>query len=180
MGSYFLVINAQYQSEQAQLIQSTLVNILPNKDYQLPEAVIKIDSQKSTDPLIDILKLNFKNPLQFDATESKAPSSQITSYLWDFGDRQSGNQAKVTHQYDLSQVSIQLFPVLRIKDQNGFLADTFVELENQTATDQQFAAATSSTTSKLESNNLEKYKLPGTVILGVILLGVVFYIRKRR
>jgi hypothetical protein len=181
IGSYFILINAQYQKEQTQIIQSVLLNIVPSKDFQLPQAIIKINGQKSKDPLTDILKFDFQNPIQFDATESKS-STQITSYTWDFGDRQSSSNATVSHSYDTKQ--IQVFPVLRIKDSNGFIADNFLELENKKLTDQPDnntqASSTPQSVQQPKTDFLDKLKIPAAIVLGLILLGVILYIKKRR
>jgi hypothetical protein len=181
MGSYTVVINAQYQSEISQIIQSVMINILPNKDYQLPVTQIKVNGQKSKDPLTDILKLDFEKPLQFDGSESQAKGGQITSYTWDLGDRQTSNEAKVTHHYNPKQ--IQVFPVLRVKDNNGFISDNFLEVQNQQVTYQQTDSDVSANNPQVKSstsNTFGKLKIPGAVAILLILIGGVLLFRKRR
>ena len=126
-GSYVLTIMAAYRTDEPQLIQSTLINILPDKNYQMPEAKIVANNQSSKDPLIDIIKADFKEPVQFKSSDSTAKDG-VKEYLWDFGDGQTSNDPNPTHTYD--QEAFQVFPVLRVKDQNGFIHDTYIQLEN--------------------------------------------------
>jgi len=135
IGSYIIKIYADDgTTPKPQLLESVLVNIVPalpadgpDKNYQLPQAKITVNSQQSKDPLTDILQFSFQDKLNLDASESRAQGS-IAEYFWDFGDQKSGIGPSQTHQYpaDLSQV----FVVLRVKDSNGFLADNFVEIQN--------------------------------------------------
>ena len=128
IGSYIVKIYADDgTTPKPQLLESVLVNVLPasptggpDKNYQLPKAVIKVNGQQSRDPLTDILQFNFQDKLQFECSKSDC--------FWDFGDQKSGFGPTQTHEYpsDLSQV----FVVLRVKDENGFIADNFVEIQN--------------------------------------------------
>lgn len=130
MGSYISKIYADDGTTPTpQLLEATLINVLPNKDYKLPQPIILANNKSSKDPLIDILKVDFGSIVILDGTSSKPGSGKIVSFFWDIGDQQSSDQSKLIHQYkkDFSQV----FPVLRVKDENGFLADNFVELENE-------------------------------------------------
>lgn len=126
MGSYILTITAfDNTTPTPQLLESALINVLPNPDYQLPKAVITVNGRQSQDPLTDILQFQLGTKLHFDASLSKG---QIISYWWDFGDQKSSTQKTVDHYYpgDLTQV----FPVLRVKDNQGFISDSFVEVQN--------------------------------------------------
>ena len=129
VGSYIIKIYADdATTPKPQLIESTLINIIPSKDYSLPQAKIVINGQSSKDPLTDILKGDFKNEFQLDGSTSSS-SNKIEEYFWDFGDQKSATGSNTTHLYsqDLSQV----FVVLRVKDSQGFIADNFVELLNE-------------------------------------------------
>ncbi len=126
-GSYILDIFADDGTTPTpQIIEKTLVNILPNLDYQLPKAVIKVNDQISQDALTDVLSVDFSKSVQLDASSSKG---KIVSFFWDLGDQKSSNEKVVDHQYqkDLTQV----FPVLRVIDNRGLIGDSFVEIENQ-------------------------------------------------
>lgn len=167
-GSYILSITAQYQSEDPQIIQSVLMNILPSSDYQLPKAVIMVNRSTSKDPLTDVLKFNLKQALNFDAAGSTSKSSKIVSYFWDFGDVNSSPDAVTNHTYtrDMGQV----FPVLRVKDANGFIADSFVELENDSSIKNPIVNVQKKIVS---DNSLLKYIAMGgglTVIILLVLL----------
>ncbi len=130
MGSYILTIY-----DNTQVVQSVLLNVLPDKSYKLPKAVIKVNGQGSLDPLIDVLVFKFGDSLSFDASSSIS-ISPITSYFWDFGDGQSSDKDKVTHLY---QKDKQLnFPLLRITNKDGFLSDAYVEIDNEIFTKNAF------------------------------------------
>ncbi len=184
MGSYIMIIYADDGSTPTpQIIQSTMLHILPSKNYQLPKSVIKINNQKSKDPLTDILRFKFSDGLHFDASESNAPSSKIVSYLWDFGDRSSDTTSTITHSYpgDLSQI----FPVLRVKDANGFIADSFVEVENGLYTNNQYMSPNVNSTPN-DSNGIlkrvqdDRMKKFGIWILGFGILTAAIVIMVRR
>ncbi len=149
-----------------QLIESVLVNILPNSSYILPQAIISVNSKQSKDPLTDILQFSFKNQLNFDGSKSSSQNS-ITEYFWDFGDQKSGSGSTQTHSYpsDLSQT----FVVLRVKDKNGFLADQFVEIQNSLNEQNSAAGSSPPPTSPKKSNQLP-LALAGLAVLGVIII----------
>lgn len=127
-GSYYTTIYAAYGTEEPQLIQSTLIHILPDSSYQLPKAIIKVNNQTPSDPLVDIVEHDFSKPVQLDASTSTANSSQIVSYYWDFGDQNSTNDKSPTHKY-IPEIG-QVFPVLRVVDANGFVNDSYVQISN--------------------------------------------------
>lgn len=128
MGSYFVTIYADDGINQPVLFQSTLVHIVPDMAYKLPRAIITVNGEKSTDSLVDPLYFSFDTMLLFDAQTSLSGSAPIHSYTWDFGDMQEGKKTTQKHLYneDLRIV----FPVLRIEDKNGFISDTFVQVNN--------------------------------------------------
>ncbi len=129
IGAYIIDIYADDGSTPTpQLIEKFLLNVLPDKNYQLPKAILKINGQVSKDPLTDILQTDFSKPISFDASGSTA-NGKIVSYFWDLGDQQTSSNPITTHSY--SKELTQIFPVLRIKDQNGFISDNYVELQNQ-------------------------------------------------
>lgn len=182
MGSYILTIYADDGTTPIpQLLESILINVLPNPDYKLPQAKILVNNQTVKDPLLDKLNFPFTSKLNFDASSSIVdPSTQIVSYLWDFGDQQSSKQNIDTHLYVDSQS--QVFPVLRIKDSNGFIGDTFLEVENTDVTEHGLtlteSATPKSTPVSVFSPNTKTYIIAGTV---VVLLAVIsgFLILKR-
>ncbi len=158
MGSYNMTIYVlSPDTTIPQLLQSTLINVLPDRNYKLPRAVLKTNGQISKDPLTDILKVRFKEDVVYDATLSTS-NAPLTGYQWDFGDGSEGNGPTSTHKYD-AQLN-QYFPVLRIKNADGFISDTFVEIENDDNAPQAPAAPQTSS------------KFPW-VTLGFVLLGVL-------
>lgn len=177
IGSYIMKIYADDgTTPKPQIIESVLVNILPaspaggpNDNYQLPQAKILMNSKSSKDPLTDILEADFKNNLSLDG--SKSASSNSLEYFWDFGDQKSASGVNQIHQYpaDLSQV----FVVLRIKDQNGFISDTFVEIQNS-QNKQNNASSSAVSVSKPNKTN----QLPLT-LLGLSLFVVMAFIVRR-
>jgi hypothetical protein len=129
MGSFLLTITANYHGysdpNAKPILQAILLNIVPNKDYKLPQARIKIDHTIIKDPNnpVEISE----NPVTFDAALSTQGSAKIVSYFWDIGDGESTTQPSFQHTYTDS-TKTYIFPMLRIKDANGFISDTFVQL----------------------------------------------------
>ncbi|MBI3485550.1 PKD domain-containing protein [Candidatus Daviesbacteria bacterium] len=178
-GSFILAILAQAPGDSSpQLLQSVMLNILPDKNYKLPKSKIKINGQTVKDPLIDVIKVKFDSQLSLDGSDSTGGSAQIASYFWDLGDQKTSSEKTLTRTYskDLSQ----LFPVLRIQNSDGFIADSFVEIENTDFFDTLLTASASSTpTPKPKDNQTSNLFVPLT---GIILIGGVIFIifRKRK
>ena len=149
MGSYIPKIIVDFSKTEfpgygQQIVQSSLIHVLPDKNYKLPEPIIKVNNQKaqasqeasSGASYIDRLRLkgqnsmefDFNNRLSFDASDSKAGSSRITQFQWDLVQQDVKTGKKVSIKYRLPQAIIT--PVLRVTDENGFIVDTYVNLEN--------------------------------------------------
>ncbi len=166
-GSYIVKIYADDNTTpKPQVIESVLINILPTKDYSLPQAKILVNDTSSKDSLTDILTADFNKPVKLEA--SKNTGSPI-EYFWDFGDQKSTTGLSQEHLYpkDLSQV----FVVLRVKDQNGFLSDSFVEIQNEVQHNVT-ASSSASQTKQIKKTNQLPYTLVALFVLvvGVILL----------
>jgi hypothetical protein len=175
MGSYILTIYADDGSVPTpQLLESALINIIPEKNYKLPQAVIKVEGQSSKDPLTDVLHFPLDQNLHFDATSSTDPEGKIVSYFWDFGDQQSGTTATAQHSYPKDQT--QIFVVLRVTDSKGFISDNFVELENG-----KFVAGENSQNSPAPTAKTASgvNKLPLIALAACLLLGVTFFMVRR-
>lgn len=172
IGSYIATIYANDGTTPTpQLIESILINILPDQNYVLPKAVIKVSGRTSSDPLTDILQADFTKEVNFDGSIS---SGQIVSYSWDFGDGKAGSGAQSSHTYEQKQN--QVFPVLRIKDSNGFIADGYVEVQNQLVTGQSaLKPANQPQSPKPKTGNQLIYSLLG--ISGF--LGILFIIFRK-
>ncbi|MBI2865323.1 MAG: PKD domain-containing protein [Chloroflexi bacterium] len=107
---------------------SVLINVLPDMNYQLPRAVMKINGRGVNDPLVDSLSFPFDGELSFDASHSVDGTAASLSYAWDFGDDRAGSGKVASHSYDRNEA--RFFSVLRVTDSNGFISDTFVEVDN--------------------------------------------------
>lgn len=135
VGSVILKITADDGTTPSpQLLESVLLNILPDKNYQLPVSSIKVNGASSRDPLTDVLQLKFSDELEFDGTSSLGKSAKLISWFWDFGDQATSHDPRARHSYakDLNQV----FPLLRVVDENGFITDSFLEIQNSNLTSQ--------------------------------------------
>ncbi|MCA9392472.1 PKD domain-containing protein [candidate division WWE3 bacterium] len=129
-GSYVLTIMAQYQDLPDQLLESTMINVLPSADYKLPQAKVYVNGVTTEDPANTPLRLDLRNKLEFDASQSSA-ATKIVQYMWDFGDEQTGSGLSVKHAYDLQQPLY--FAALRVVDENGMIGDTYVEIIHETS-----------------------------------------------
>lgn len=206
IGSYSMTIRIKNAPHYMQLNSSdptipfnaVVINILPYTGYQLPQAAIQVNHKSVSDPLTNTLQFDFSKKLLFDASGSKQGSVPIVSYFWDFGDQTSSTQAIVSHMLESSdQTAGQTYSVLRVKDANGFLSDTYVEIDNslyapgnspfkhtmsspkQSKTNQNFLINLSTTfndflkrlTTQIFTNNKINYPLLGLVILFAFFAG---------
>lgn len=164
MGSYILKIYADDSTTPSpQLLESALINIVPAQDYPLPKAIILVDGKESTDPLTDILSFPFGKNIHFDAGKSYSKNAKIISYFWDFGDQTSSQEKETDHYYpkDLTQT----FPLLRIKDSNGFISDNFIELQNEN-NGKPLGGKISPSVSKGAKTPSQ---LPQTIVIGIVI-----------
>jgi len=128
-GTYFLDIHADSgEGFPPQLLQSTAINILPSKDYKLPEAIIEINGKQARDPLLDIIDVDFNKEINFNGSKSSGGQSQVTEYYWDLGDMNSKTGPQFKYKY--SQDPYTVFPLLRIKTADGFIVDSFIQIKN--------------------------------------------------
>lgn len=164
-GSYILSINADYGDPNAAplLIESLLIQVLPDKNYSAPKPVIKINGKKGTKKDYNILEFDLKDRLDFDASESKA-NSKIVSYQWDFGDENTGRGIKQSHKYQLPQAFATV--ILRVTDEKGLFADQFVNVRNSG--------------NNVPPKDTSKMKIiAGTVVIFLIGLVVVIFKKKK-
>ncbi|HZZ99055.1 MAG TPA: PKD domain-containing protein [Candidatus Saccharimonadia bacterium] len=124
-GSYILNITAKYKTDDAQLIESDVIQVLPDANYVLPTASIKVNGHEIADPVNDVRNISFQGvTFEVVAHDSSSPAT----YIWDLGDNVSSKALSVTHSYDKK---LQLaYPILRTKDANGFFTDAYVQMEN--------------------------------------------------
>ncbi len=172
MGSFVLTIFAyDGTTPTPQVIESVMLNILPNKDYQLPKSIIKVNGVESKS-ITDTLHFKFGQNLHLDGSASTDPESKITSYFWDLGDETSSDLENLDHFYPSNGAS-QIFPVLRIRDANGFIADSIVEIEQATANAQ---------VSKTPGDSTTPTSMPPFILIGsvVLVLGFLYALSKKR
>lgn len=195
MGSYITQIEADFsqtgmQDFGKQLVQSTLIHILPNKDYKLPEPVININGQAvSSSNLVfgnfppsegagglfarigskKTLEFDFNKRLSFDASDSKASSSRIIQYQWDLGQGDVAKNKSTSIKYKLPQAFTTA--VLRVKDENGFIAEAAVDLRN-------------SGKNEPTGFSFEEVITPTTLLIStqviIFAVGVTLYLRRKR
>lgn len=131
-GTYFIDIYAESgEGYGPQLLQSTAINVLPNPGYKLPKAVIEVNGKQSKDPLLDTIDVNFSGKQEFNGSKSDPGSSRITQYLWDMGDMTSREGPELIYGYIQNPYTV--FPVLRIKTEDGFIADSFIQIKDENA-----------------------------------------------
>ncbi len=150
MGSYVVDVQIDYgdltrfdfyMGDSLPPTQSILVHILPDKDYKLPQPVVRINNQlpeivttassaATGSAMIsrNNLEIDLNNRLTFDATESKAGTTKIKKYQWDFGQGKEGTKKVDSYRYKLPQYYVTA--ILRVEDENGFFVDTFVDIQN--------------------------------------------------
>ncbi len=174
-GSYVLEITAKTKLiSEPQLIQSTLIQVVPAKPYQLPKSVIHVNGEGVKDPLLDIVKLEFGNNFSLDGTTSSEGSGKIVSYFWDLGDGKSANNPKLAYSYKPEQYAY--FPVLRVTDENGLFSDSFLQVTN-TLNENESLSKSAQNRNMFNAGNFIYLILGGFIL--IILWGVSFPLRKR-
>ncbi len=174
-GSYFMEITAKTKDvSQPQLIQSTLIHIVPNKDYELPKAKILVNGQGTEDPLMDDMKIEFGKDFELDSGATVVGSAKIVEYLWDLGDGKSKKGERVTYQYGMEQYAF--FPVLRVTDENGLFSDAFIQITN---TDDA-TLAVNSTPTLVNHIHRNRYFIISGIVVGLLLVIGPFVFSKRR
>ncbi len=173
IGSYILKIFADDGTTPTpQILESAIVNILPNQNYSLPKSRILVQGKESKDPLTDIIYVDLSKSVELDG--SKTDGVGKLEYFWDFGDQKSAFGATQTHTYKDSNQH-QIFIVLRVKDESGFLSDSFVEVEDINASIN--LSATSSAVTKPASKPTRKNQLPITAAAIITGLAVIVTVR---
>lgn len=136
------VKNLGYSDIEPQSLQTAIINILPNKDYKLPEAYIKVNGKlinyepessnsSETSEFIptNTFKLDLNKNISFDASDSRPGETKIKKYRWNFGqDNKESNNIIDSYRYKLPLTYVSV--ILRVEDENGYYTDTFVNLEN--------------------------------------------------
>lgn len=174
IGTYFAEVKVDSGTGfgGAQNLQSTAINVLPNENYKLPKAVIEVNGKTAQDPLLDIIDVNFSKKQTFSAKKSEAGSSPITEYIWDLGDGTQEDGLEISYQYKENPYTV--FPVLRVKTEDGFISDAYLQIKDESAFED------NSTFSK---ENI--FKFLGVIFLSALIAGVLtfliyrFFLKKR-
>lgn len=173
-GSYFLNLTVRDQSMPApQLLDIALLQILPDRRYVLPKAVIVMDGVESN-TASHAHVLSFDTPHLFDAGHSSLGSKKVVSYFWDFGDGTFSTLQRVSHTY--SPTIREAFPLLRIKDVDGFISDTYITIVNQ-AFDTQ-SGLTNSVTNSPPQKHLPSFLQLPWVLLFIISFCILFFVSR--
>lgn len=169
-GTYFLDIYANSDGGfEPQLLQSTAINIVPYKDYKLPKSVITVNGKESKDPLLDLIDVNFSGKQKFNGNKSEAGSGVITEYFWDLGDLHYAEGKEIIYSYPDNPYTV--FPVLRIKTQDGFIADSFVQIKDENA----FAESDSG----IKNLSFDWKWIIGTIVASLLSAGILTWILSR-
>ncbi|MDP2671599.1 MAG: PKD domain-containing protein [bacterium] len=185
-GTYIVKITVKDPTQNTVFDLNTVqLNILPNKDYSLPQAKIKINGKLVADPLKDTFKVKKGDEIEFDASQSVGDG---LSYQWDFGDgvAQRGKTIKHTYAADF----FPSFPLLRVTDKNGLYNDTFAEFFGPEGGEGFFPnpaykvndSKTSSPTASANSKSKTDFPLLPALGIGgvVVFLTLTFYLTKLR
>jgi hypothetical protein len=123
IGSYTVEIYADFSDDsvEPQLIESVQLNILPDKNYKIPQPIIIVNRQDGD-------KIAMHNPVRFEVVFHTKPSATIASYVWEFGDGKTGKNEMEIHTYDGEQYLAA--PVVRVVDANGFVGDSYKIITN--------------------------------------------------
>lgn len=113
-GSYLVIIEAKLPADSDYIVVDTVqVDILPDKNYQLPSPYVYIGTQFD-DPKKHVLMVS----------DSSADSStSLKAFLWDMGDGNMQNGKSMNRRLEKAEAT-GVQPIFhRIVDANGFVAD---------------------------------------------------------
>lgn len=167
-GTYFAELKVDSGSGfgAPQVLQSTALNILPDNNYKLPKAVIEVNGKQSKDPLLDLIDVNFREKQNFNATKSEQGSSKITKYEWDMGDGTTAEGQELIYSY--SENPYTVFPVLRVKTEDGFISDAYLQIKDESAFE--------GTASDGSKGSINLWVLAGIFGLSVLIAGLTTWL----
>jgi len=131
-GSYFVSMHAvDLETNDKILVFRAILQVVPSSDYVLPKVAVGIrDHGIPTE-----ITTNFSKPIVLEAHVVEG-TSPIVHYYWDLGDGKSSNLPVVEHTYDAFHAEAR--PVLRARDQNGFISDASTIITNSTVSTEEF------------------------------------------
>jgi hypothetical protein len=127
-GSYIVILKVKDPSYTEPIeLESMQINILPNRNSELPTAVITVNGKTIVDPFKEPFFIDKNSEVELSAGESKG---KIRSYKWDLGDGSKLSEGEnIKHKFDFSQpYAYSFFPVLRVEDENGLYSDAVVQI----------------------------------------------------
>jgi hypothetical protein len=156
--------------------QFVLIHVLPNKDYQVPKIVTKIDGKEIRGPKERIELSFFHNfgsfsipkSISFDASKSLG-TGKIKEYYWSFDFENTSKKAKTS--YGFKEDYFAYNTGVRIMDENGFYSAAFFTLYNPSKLDYKEGEE------KIIIPRIVSYAA-GLVVIGLI-GGSIFYIKNR-
>jgi PKD repeat protein len=143
------------------------INVVPNLGYKIPTAEIST-SLTSRGSVRDVV---------FTAKAAADPTTEISSYIWDFNDGAIGDGQSTLHSYD--NIDVAVFPLVRVTDKNGLFSDTEIRLYSYGTTG--FFGSTVPTSSA-KSSTVAAEVIPSWIewVIGGILLVALGAILLRR
>ncbi|MBW3538224.1 PKD domain-containing protein [Candidatus Parcubacteria bacterium] len=117
-GSYTVILQAQNESISDRFVDydTVQVDVVPKTGYVTPSARVVVEAAKKGSGY----------EVSFKASPAHDPATSITEYRWLFGDGFDATGQTVSHTYQ--EGSVQVFPVLSVKDGHGLSAHTGFEL----------------------------------------------------
>lgn len=171
-GSYFMRLTVKDPSlSTPQLLDIALLQVLPSRNYVLPRSIITMDNIPVKDASHEAT-ISFSIPHFFSAKSSIHGTTNIISYFWDFGDGTYSTQPNVYHAY--SPTFREAFPLLRVKDINGFISDSYMTIINQSFNLQNTITQKSANV----QNKNSFFQLPW-ILIWIILLCLIIFILLR-
>lgn len=159
IGTYTVSVYGQIDDNAPELISQVRLHVIPLKNYALPRPIIVVNALGSVQNKIEF---KFNKEINLDGSSSVKGSAKITDYLWDLGDGTFSSQPKLKHKYDPRHFGAIV--ILRLKDENGFYTDSYVEIINN------------ETTVSLPKKQNFFAENKATIAVGLSLFGVLFLI----
>ncbi|MBI3577500.1 PKD domain-containing protein [Candidatus Gottesmanbacteria bacterium] len=126
-GTYTVTITETPATGQPTMTLS--ISIKPSAYYTAPVAKIIANGKTIEDPLLDYVEIRPGKTVSFDAGKS---TGSIKTYVWDFGDKATGDGKTVSHTYN-RDTFFPAYALLRVTDENGLTGDTDVIIDTPLA-----------------------------------------------
>lgn len=161
IGSHYVTLEAKIPGNPDFVVYDSIqVDIVPNLNYQLPQAVITTPTEVQPN-----------KEITFSARVTTDPSTAVDSYLWKVDQNTYSTNAEVKHIYKSDPIFEYVY--LQIKDKNNFMYTAVKTVYSKKQTNTQVATANIQKTNSWINTAV-------IILTGVIIITTIVAIKKWR